>query len=751
MPVHRRPAFSLPLRLFSIVFLLSAAFHVTAQDSGSFGCHFSVGELKYDLSELGGPKVLSRTRESPPSTYVDELRFDLCADLTEVEGRASDDQCPSGTRACLTTINQKADSPDRITTVIPIAQSSFLDAETSALSSPEGVTITLHGAPYGPYPPSSIPVPQSLKISLTCAEGTTEPQFSSYANGQVLVEWSSSAACGTTGAPNEDEGSGGGGGGKEEDTPIENVGSGLGFFFLMLILAFAAYFALGAYYNYSTYGARGWDLIPIEAGPKTKNIPGGSIHQSFFSEDEAIRMFEAAKARGEVKAYPDAGKTDKSTGKSKNAPLSPLVAEVALLRTPSNLRGDAESTGMQSPLSASAHLRVFELRRTLRDTTDPCSTSSSPPTGVTQGYVPLYEDDSLLNTPVAQPSPHFTFTSSSSRAYPSVSDGHLLETGAEEMLFQLEVSDWGSPSLAPSSSNSHPGAEEHTSKPPRCMPLHSMPPPRSVGVEYRSLTDFAESPSVDSRIWLPKSRVFDPDNVKPRPLTRPSSPAKRDTSSVASHKTVGSGPQLSCQISLVDSPFVTVGRGRYSRLAPSWSLPTLPDREDNGSGFGSRSTQRLENNRTGKGKEKEINSSVRDKHLAESPTGYGRSPRNDGRSHVQLVPRDSTDEQSAIMVHCPPNCPHETCYFRPLVLSVPTIEPSRHIGSRYVDACVSPIITTTGRIQDRDIRSKQPDLDDDHPYELAGFTHVSPKGTVPEADARSPIVKGTMVPMNAAE
>ena len=65
-----------------------------------------------------------------------------------------------------------------------------------------------------------------------CAEGTTEPQFSSYENGQVLVEWSSSAACGITGAPKEDEGSSGGGG-KEEDTPIESVGSGLGFFFLM--------------------------------------------------------------------------------------------------------------------------------------------------------------------------------------------------------------------------------------------------------------------------------------------------------------------------------------------------------------------------------------------------------------------------------------------------------------------------------------------------------------------------------------
>lgn len=29
-----------------------------------------------------------------------------------------------------------------------------------------------------------------------------------------------------------------------------------------ILLAFIAYFGLGAYYNYSTYGARGMDLIP---------------------------------------------------------------------------------------------------------------------------------------------------------------------------------------------------------------------------------------------------------------------------------------------------------------------------------------------------------------------------------------------------------------------------------------------------------------------------------------------------------
>ena len=491
----------------------------------------------------------------------------------------------------------------------------------------------------------------------------------------------------------------------------------------------------------------------IEAGPNTKNIPGGSIHQGFPSEEEATRAFEAAKARGEVKAYPDPGKKEKSAGKSKNARLSPLEVEASLLRAPLDLSGDAESTGLQTPLSSPGELRVAKLRRILSGSmaTDSWSTSSSPPTGVTQGYAPLYEeDDSPPNSAVPRPSPHFTFTSSSSRAYPVVSGEYSLETSTREIpLHLLDVSDWDSSPSPP------PGAEEHTSKTPRCMPLHPEPPSRSIGVGYRSLTELADMESVDSRVWLPKSRVFDPDKVKPRPLTRPPSPVKGGTSPVPSHETFGSSPQLRRQISLMDSPFVRAGRGRSSRLVPSSSLPIFPDWELEGkcSGFGSCLTQLPENHRTRKGKEKELDHSVHDEYLGEQPAGYSPSPRNDGRSHVQLVPRYGRDEQSFITVHCPPNCDHEICYRPPLALSTPAIEPSRPTGSRYADACVSPIITITGRMQSTDSpaksRSERPDLDRDHPYGLAGFSHVPHQSIAPETDVRSPISKGTMVPMNA--
>ncbi|KIJ67799.1 hypothetical protein HYDPIDRAFT_107295 [Hydnomerulius pinastri MD-312] len=266
MSMMRRSALAPSLQALSFVLVLSIVIRTAAQDSGSFDCHFAIGDLQYDLTSLGGAKTVTRTRDSPPSTYVDELRFDLCGELSQLEDRTSDDQCPPGTRACLTTTNTKGENSERITAVIPVAQSSSLEPEISALSSTRGVSIILHGSSYPASSSSSIS--QSLKISLSCAESASDPQFSSYENGQVLVDWSAPVACGsneTPPPPNENDsngGSGGGGGGNEENTPIESVGSGLGFFFLMFLLAFAAYFGLGAYHNYSTYGARGLDLIP---------------------------------------------------------------------------------------------------------------------------------------------------------------------------------------------------------------------------------------------------------------------------------------------------------------------------------------------------------------------------------------------------------------------------------------------------------------------------------------------------------
>ncbi|KAL4073893.1 autophagy-related protein 27 [Scleroderma yunnanense] len=254
-----------PAQVFSAVLLLSTLLVCAAQESGSpFNCQPTLDGTTYDLTSLKGAHVVTRERDSPPSKFFDELRFDLCAELQPVDGRLDEDQCPSGTVACLTKTNRKGgEDTDRITAVIPVAYISSLSPEVSALSSSEGLSIILHGSSYPGSASNS--TPQSLKINLACAESASSPSFSAYVDGQVTIEWSSPFACKTPQEhpPKEDDKKGSDeSGGKPDDVPIEHVGSGLGFFFLMFMLAFCAYFCLGAYYNYSTYGARGLDLIP---------------------------------------------------------------------------------------------------------------------------------------------------------------------------------------------------------------------------------------------------------------------------------------------------------------------------------------------------------------------------------------------------------------------------------------------------------------------------------------------------------
>lgn len=132
---------------FLIPFLLQSL--ANAQNN-PFDCHVTTNSLTFDLTNLAGEHKVSRTRSTPPSTMLDELRFDLCEDLKKLDNVADTDQvrcvfyssahilnviqCPSGSRACLTKTNKKGDEKDRIIAVISIAQSSSLNPEHSALT-----------------------------------------------------------------------------------------------------------------------------------------------------------------------------------------------------------------------------------------------------------------------------------------------------------------------------------------------------------------------------------------------------------------------------------------------------------------------------------------------------------------------------------------------------------------------------------------------------------------------------------------
>ncbi|KAE9411462.1 hypothetical protein BT96DRAFT_961350 [Gymnopus androsaceus JB14] len=231
---HLSPAF--------LFFLLSC--YVPTIAAEDFNCLIEIGKTKFNLTSLNAEQTASRTRITPPTTMLDTVLFNLC-DSLKTQDVAEGDQCPSGTRACLTKSNQKQKEDERVVQVIPVAQGDYLDATFSQLYSPHGVSILMHGPP---YPDNSV---DSNKQS--------DPKFLSYNGSLAEVEWTHPAACGSQQAekpPGNDEGSGG------DNEEKESRGSGIGWFFLVLLLAFLAYFGLGAYHKYTTYGATGMDLIP---------------------------------------------------------------------------------------------------------------------------------------------------------------------------------------------------------------------------------------------------------------------------------------------------------------------------------------------------------------------------------------------------------------------------------------------------------------------------------------------------------
>jgi len=242
---------SVPLFLF----LLSCSITVAALDD-TFNCQnpLVVDDLKYDLSSLDSEYEAGRERTTPPSFEKDTVKISLCTDLNKIDSVPPNDQCPLGTRVCFTKTNTK-DGDERVVSVIPIAVASALNPSYKQLSSPKGVSILLHGGSYS-HPINNTDTPQSVNIKLLCDASNLDPKFASYDGAMLEIEWNCTAGCGDGGSP-VDEGEK-----PEKEKPGSGGLSSMGWFLLLLILSFATYMGFGAYYNYSTYGARGMDLIP---------------------------------------------------------------------------------------------------------------------------------------------------------------------------------------------------------------------------------------------------------------------------------------------------------------------------------------------------------------------------------------------------------------------------------------------------------------------------------------------------------
>ncbi|KAJ7188242.1 autophagy-related protein 27 [Mycena filopes] len=252
-----RPFRNMDLTL--LLLLLSCSLPAAALEEPFENCRFQTNGLKYDLSSFSGEHTATRERDTPPTREVDSVRLSLCSDLQQQEGVPDPDQCPAGTRVCLTKINHK-DGSDRVVSVIPIAQTSNLNPSYTPRSSPKGVSLLLHGGVY-PHPINATDAQQSVIITLLCDTTKGEPSFISYNGEKLELEWAGPAGCGFAGE-DEDHGSDG------EDGIPKNGGSSsgslssVGWFLLLLLLAFATYMAIGVYLNYSNYAARGLDLIP---------------------------------------------------------------------------------------------------------------------------------------------------------------------------------------------------------------------------------------------------------------------------------------------------------------------------------------------------------------------------------------------------------------------------------------------------------------------------------------------------------
>jgi len=124
----------------------------------------------------------------------DTLRFNVCKDLSLLEGEDASEQCSSGTWAYPSKVNIKQGDSDRVIAVIPMAQEPELQAEYTELSSPRGIKMTLHGPS---YPSSTIlePIPQTFVLNLLCNTETSDPEFKSYDGFQAVVEWSAPSGC----------------------------------------------------------------------------------------------------------------------------------------------------------------------------------------------------------------------------------------------------------------------------------------------------------------------------------------------------------------------------------------------------------------------------------------------------------------------------------------------------------------------------------------------------------------------------
>ncbi len=89
--VSRSPHRHSPL-LATFLYLLFLQGWALADETSAFDCHVTASSAEFDLTKLTGEQTVNRTRDLPPTIAIDSLRFNLCEDLSPLEGVAEKDQ-----------------------------------------------------------------------------------------------------------------------------------------------------------------------------------------------------------------------------------------------------------------------------------------------------------------------------------------------------------------------------------------------------------------------------------------------------------------------------------------------------------------------------------------------------------------------------------------------------------------------------------------------------------------------------------
>ncbi|CBQ73759.1 conserved hypothetical protein [Sporisorium reilianum SRZ2] len=278
-PSGRRQA--LPLLAASLLLLGQQTSTVAAskQTLSPFDCSNVAVSSKqsFDLSKIAYPIHTSNQESTPPTDTKTSIDIDLCKPLEADPHRDEKDQCPRGTRICIT-IETIRDGNTFVTQAIPVAYSgesggSKIDAKVEWGQELEGgeksIELQLPGATYAGRE-------QKAELELVCdpkADVDSHPTARSYdrADGKLKLRWPTKFACSDTaskpgnGGGSPSKGGSGGDAGEGDDGSGSTASGGWGFFswlFFLLFVGFVGYMGVGMYNNYNNYGASGWDLVP---------------------------------------------------------------------------------------------------------------------------------------------------------------------------------------------------------------------------------------------------------------------------------------------------------------------------------------------------------------------------------------------------------------------------------------------------------------------------------------------------------